>query len=157
MSIKEMAFNGVFRRHFHKKLVHLKAPWYHFPLMAMLAAGAPYFNLTDAVHIYGYSNNAWSYQTTLTQQKHGSLEGSVLSLAPSALLWQLAYPIVVMDTGCTNLYSKTKNSWLYNITLSQLTNNAIEGFSVSLSDDGQTLAVGAPGYKECGQAFIYGN
>jgi hypothetical protein len=126
-----------------------------------LAVGAPGFNdNAGATQIYGRNGSRWSYQTTLTDGIQGSQEGSSVALSADGKTLASGAKGFNNGNGETQIYIKTASgSWSFQATLTQNITNSLEGYSVALSADGNTLAVGAEDFSSsiphAGATHIY--
>lgn len=107
---------------------------------------------------------SWSQQAVLPPLVANSTEGFAVTLSadgntlavgsPSLNNTEPSYP-----PGFVQVYARSGTTWSLQATLSQgnhpLNNVMNEGTSVSLSADGNLLAVGAPHSFQCGQVYIY--
>ncbi len=124
----------------------------------IIAVGAPEYNGTGATHIYIPSGNnyPWILQTTLTKSYSNSQEGSSLAFSADGNTLAVGIPNYQTGAGATIIYIKSNNRWLYQETLTQHASDSREGYSVSLSADGNVLAAGAPAYSnDMGAIQIY--
>jgi hypothetical protein len=124
-----------------------------------LAVGAPHYNSgAGATNIYVRSGTSWSLQDTLSSSNSGttSAEGCSVCLSQDGNTLAAGAPGYNNFDGAIQLYVRNGTSWSKQATLSQSMPTSHEGFSVSLSADGNTLAAGAPGYRNLeGATTIY--
>lgn len=121
-----------------------------------LAVGAPYLGgFAGVTIIYTGSGATWQLQTTLTQGEKSSWEGSSVSLSADGNTLAASAPYFGGFSGATQIYTRSGATWKYQATLTHGDESSWEGFSVSLSADGNTLAAGAPYSRVGGQIQIY--
>jgi hypothetical protein len=126
----------------------------------IIAIGAPsdFGSSIGGTQIYVRSGATWKYQTTLSQRIPNSDEGYSVSLSADGNTLAVGAPNFDNNgLGVTQIYIRSGNVWKYQTTLSQGISNSDEGTSVSLSADGNTLAVGAPnaGTGFSGETEVY--
>jgi hypothetical protein len=125
-----------------------------------IACGAPYALSKGVVQVYKYYNSIWNIVGNATDLSGlgGSNLGTSVSLSSDGNTVACGASTYSTSKGLVQVF-KYSNSWnrVGNATdLSGLTNNSNFGQSVSLSSDGTTLAVGAPGYStNTGYVQIY--
>lgn len=118
-----------------------------------LAAGNPNFNQTN---IYTRSGTQWQYQVTLTAEFDGSYEGVSVSLSADGKTLAAGAGSFNGGNGAIFVYINIDGIWNSQATLTQQIKSSLEGVSVFLSADGNTLAAGAPGYgNSSGATQIY--
>lgn len=113
-----------------------------------LALGFTYLYDTGATEIYVKSGMAWDYQGTVSQKIAQSYEGSAVALSADGNTLAVGCPGnpgTPSAAGATQIYVRSGATWQHQATLTQGATDSLEGSSVSLSIDGNTLAVGAPG------------
>jgi hypothetical protein len=124
-----------------------------------VAIGAPYYDAyqyTGAVQIYSRSGTQWQLQGTISQKIAQSLEGSSVALSSDCSTLATGAPRYNNNTGAAQIYVQSNTLWQNQATLSLQEANALAGSSIALSADGNTLAIGAPSYKQnIGATFIY--
>jgi hypothetical protein len=109
-----------------------------------LAAGAyGTNNNTGATQIYFRTGTSWTYQATLSQNISGSMEGSSVALSADGNTLAVGAPAYDNNTGTVHVYTRTGTAWSLQASLSNSSSGSYEGDSVSLSADGNTLAVTA--------------
>ena len=110
--------------------------------------------------VRGASALSWSPQAVFPPLVTNSTEGFVVALSADGntlVVGSPGYNITgpSFSAGFVQVYLRTGTSWSHQATLSQDIGSANEGTSVTLSADGNLLAVGAPYSLHCGQVFIY--
>jgi len=101
------------------------------------------------VRIYKFVNNSWNLMgLDIDGEVSGDQTGYSVSLSANGLT--VAIGAINNDTNGSNsgnvrIYTFINNSWIkVGENINGETSNDQSGFSVSLSDDGQTIAIGAP-------------
>jgi hypothetical protein len=116
-----------------------------------LAVGAKYESSnTGAVRVYTRSGTTWTLQTTQTGVGSGSIFGASVSISSDGNTLavgaqQETSPAGAIQAGAVRVYTRSVTTWSLQTTTaltSGLTGSNFAG-SVSLSSDGNTLAVGA--------------
>jgi hypothetical protein len=110
----------------------------------ILAVGAPIANSsTGYVKIYEFVSGAWTQKGSTLNGTAGSYFGYSVSLSSDGLILAVGTPYA-NSTGYVEIYEFVEGNWTKKG--SRLTGNAFSefGYSVSLSSQGNILAVGAP-------------
>jgi hypothetical protein len=104
-------------------------------------------------------NNTYTLETSLSQNLANSDEGYSVSLSADGTTLAVGCPGNLLNPGWPNnfvgqtqIYVRSGTTWSLQATLSQQIEKSEEGYSVSLSADGNTLAVSAPTQ---GTVYIY--
>ncbi len=128
-----------------------------------IAVGAPTSSFSGvlstegAVYIYTMSEDRW-IEELLTERNINSLQGLSVSLSNDGNTLVTGLPGTISEpssVGSVVVYTRTGDVWTKEATLST-PGNINQGFSVSLSGDGNTLAVGAPYTNGSnGSALVY--
>lgn len=120
------------------------------------AAGAFQLNSSEGgTQIYIRLNNVWTYQTTVSQGTSGTYEGHAVALSSDGSTLAAWSYGPGNASGGIQIYIRSGETWVYQATLSQELANSMEGYSLSLSADGNTLAAGSPGLNNAGATQIY--
>ena len=133
----------------------------------ILAIGAPgndgyNGNTPDsgATHIYKYTSNVWTQHGPTIYGERGDKLGTRVSLSSDGSTLAIGSPYNGgerngRNVGCTQIYKYASNEWI------QEGKNILgggdyeySGWSLSLSGDGSTLAIGAP-FKNLGYTRVY--
>jgi FG-GAP repeat len=119
-----------------------------------LVVGAPeYQNGTGIAYVYSRSNDLWSYQTTLqiSGLRTGDSFGRAMSFSSDGNTLAVSAPMADAtvsgdDCGAVYLFTRTDTTWSTPVTLRADNAGASDffGLALALSNDGQTLVVGAP-------------
>lgn len=120
-----------------------------------LAAGASGYNYKQGcAQIYVRTGNTWTYQATLSYGLANAEEGHAVALsADGNTLAAGSYS--AWNTGAIQIYVRSGSTWSRQATLTQSISNAYEGWSVSLSADGNTLAAGSWNAYDTGVTQMY--
>lgn len=129
-----------------------------------IIVGAPQYDVYDdvkkaaqsssgRVEVIRRSGNAWAFSTHLTYAETAKADyfvGSSVALSSDGTTIAIGVPgydSAVTDAGAVSVYKKVNNGWDRVVTSSSdLYVSAQAGRAVSLSSNGEYLAVGAPGY-----------
>ena len=122
--------------------------------------GGPYDN-TDvgAAWVYTRSGSSWTQQTKLVANDAigPSVQGHSVALSSDGDTAIVGGPVDNGNTGAAWVYTRSGRSWTQQTKL--VANNAsaaTQGWSVSLSADGNTAIVGGPyGNSQAGAAWVY--
>ena len=119
-----------------------------------LAIGARYNddNSTDSGHtrIYSYNNVSWNLIKEIHGKAGGDFSGYSVSLSYDGTTLAIGAVGNSIDSGHTQIYSYNNNKWDMIKDIPGEAAQDYSGFSVSLSDDGKTLAIGAIGNDDKG-------
>lgn len=141
-----------------------------------LIAGAPYFSaegLSSVGTVYPYirSNYSWSLDGSINAFRGGftgfekfGASVAVNSLGNVAVIGMPNYKKDDLTVGAVYIFNRTATNWIevYRLYASDRQQNDGFGDSVSISSDGQFIAVGAStatrfGAYSCGQVYIFKN
>ncbi len=123
-----------------------------------IAVGAFYYSTTGLVQVYRYISSSWTQIGHLTGTT-GSLFGKSVSLSSNGNTLAVG---AHGGGGFVRVFTYSNSTWniIGNITISSGLSASQFGFSVSLSADGTTVAVGVPYYTDAKglvQVFKYNN
>ncbi len=111
----------------------------------VLLAGLPGSNNgAGSLAVYQIANQTWFHFATFSQGVPNAQEGLAVALSSNFQTIAAGSPSFNMSAGATQIYTKYYFTWRYNTTLTQAIPNAKEGRALSLSADGNLLAVGSP-------------
>jgi len=104
--------------------------------------GAPIENnQAGAVYVYTRDGNNWSQQSVLNGNGGGSYFGWLTSLSADGNILAIGAPIENNFAGAVYVYTRDGNIWSQQSVLTG-SGQSDFGWSTSLSDDGNILAVG---------------
>jgi hypothetical protein len=116
----------------------------------ILAVGAPNENI-DRGAVYVYTRNshgAWSLTQSISPNIPGAQFGDSVTLSADNSTLAIGAPQVNNSTGAVYVYTNQNGTWVQQgnpLVGTGSIATVYQGASVSLSSDGNTLAVGAPG------------
>ena len=128
-----------------------------------VAIGAPYVNsIAGATRIYKWNSSSW---IMLGSQINGlaanERSGTRVSLSSDGITVAIGAPYANYYTGTTRIYKWNSSSWiLLGSQINGLAANEYSGYSVSLSSNGTTVAIGAPygnSYKGVTRIYKWNN
>jgi len=105
--------------------------------------------------IYIRSGTTWHYVTTLSRKVPNSYVGYTVALSADGSTLAAGCDMLGDNAGGTDIYVQSNNTWQLQATLTQHNFEAAEGYSVALSQDGNTLAAGAFHYCSWGAILVY--
>ena len=116
----------------------------------IVAIGAPHHNVNGAnsgqVRIYRFHQNAWSQLGETIDGENGEKFGSSLSIASDGLKLSAGAPSFASQRGRVGIFQFTDNSWTrMGQFIEGIDADDEFGRAVSLSADGEIVAIGAPG------------
>ena len=124
-----------------------------------LAIGAPYANGTDSGHVrvYEWSDSTWTQLgTDIDGEAAGDGFGQSVSLSSDGNRLAIGYPLNNDNYGHVRVYEWSDSTWTQlGADIDGDAASEYTGFSVSLSSDGNRLAVGAIWSHDSGHARVY--
>lgn len=124
----------------------------------ILGVGAFGYNSSRGyVNIYEYSSSSWVQKgNTLTGEYSNDRFGCSVSLSSNGNIIGIGAYNSNSITGSVKIYEYSSSSWTQKgSTLTGKSSDDLFGFSVSLSSNGNTVAIGAPVYNGIGYVNIY--
>jgi len=125
----------------------------------ILAVGAPSTNSVGSVIIYQNQSGNWiQIGNTLNGINIGDYFGKSISLSSDGNTLAVGAPVNNNNTGYVSVYKNNSGNWTQiGNTLNGININETFGNSVSLSSDGNILAIGVPSTNSTGSVMIYKN
>ena len=129
----------------------------------VVAIGAPFTDEngdnSGCTRIYKYENNTWTqHGSTIHGETEREYSGRSVSLSDDGTVVAIGAPNNGGNgdnSGCTRIYKYTNNDWIQSgVNIDGKKESRQNGWSVSLSGDGTTVAIGAPYYGR-GHARVY--
>jgi len=113
---------------------------------------------TGIVRVYLWNGSAWNIQgSALSSGLEGTLFGSVMSMSSDGNVLAVSSYIEALLSGAVRIYKRTNGTWSQiGKTLSTGITGSYFGFSLSITADGNTFAVGAWGENsQSGAVRVY--
>ena len=131
---------------------------------SIVAIGSPGANSgKGVVRIYAWTNNRWGLMgSPIEGAQSNEYHGQSVSLSANGNTVAIGAPFANSGKGVVRIYALTNNQWtiMGSSPIEGAHNNEYHGYSVSLSSQGNTVAIGAPfgavgTYTQCGITRIY--